>query len=126
MSQLVLDAGAFIAFERGDVRVRQLLLAAEALDDTLVTVSPVVSQVWRDGVRQALLARILRGVDVRAPAQPAARAAGELLRKTGTSDVVDALLAGVARHGDTLLTSDPHDLSALLSAARIRATLVKV
>jgi hypothetical protein len=54
----------------------------------------------------------------------AAEAAGEVLRDTGGSDVVDALVALATRPGDQVLTSDPADIAALLDTRRVRATVV--
>jgi predicted nucleic acid-binding protein len=126
MSRLVLDAGAFIAFERGDHAVRGWLAAARGRGLELTTCSPVVAQVWRAGRRQALLARLLGAVRIDAPDEAAARRAGELLARSGTSDVVDALVVGLARTDDTIVTSDPVDLGALIAAARVRARLLAV
>ncbi|GMV17420.1 MAG: hypothetical protein AMXMBFR56_56440 [Polyangiaceae bacterium] len=126
MSRLILDAGAFVAFERGDRAVRAHFAAARRLNVDLVTTSPVVGQVWRDGRRQALLARLVSAVDVRPPDVMAARRAGELLAKTKTNDVIDALVAELARDGDTVLTSEPKDIGVLLSAAGTRAAVVSV
>ncbi|HET7504696.1 MAG TPA: hypothetical protein VFK02_26925 [Kofleriaceae bacterium] len=39
---------------------------------------------------------------------------------------VDALLVGRVRDGDTVPTSDPHDIARLLAAAGVRATVVAV
>lgn len=58
--------------------------------------------------------------------EQAARRAGELLAATGTVDIVDALLAMLVAPGDQLLTSDPGDLSTLLDARNVRATIVRV
>src|SRR5439155_12687080 len=103
MSRLILDAGAFIAFEKGDVALRARLAAARRLAMNVVTTSPVIGQVWRDGRRQSLLARLLAATHVLAPDEAAARRAGELLAKTKFDDVVDALIAGVARDGATVV-----------------------
>jgi hypothetical protein len=126
MSQLVLDAGAFVAFERGDPGVRARLAAARRVGLDLATTSPVVAQVWRDGRRQALLSRLVVATRVDTPDGRAARRAGQLLARTRTSDVVDALLAGIVQPGDSVLTSDPTDLRRLLAAAGTRATVVAV
>ncbi|HTJ84673.1 MAG TPA: hypothetical protein VL400_23300, partial [Polyangiaceae bacterium] len=64
---MVLDAGAFVAFERGDVRMRARLAAARKLGLEIVTTAPVVGQVWRDGRRQALVATLLAATRVDAP-----------------------------------------------------------
>jgi predicted nucleic acid-binding protein len=124
MSRLLLDAGAFIAFERGDVALRARLAAARRLGMDVITTSPIVGQVWRDGRRQALLARLVAATNVRAPDGAAARRAGELLAKARSEDVVDALLVDLARDGDTLVTSDPDDLERLLVAAGRHAAVV--
>jgi hypothetical protein len=126
MSRVVLDAGAFVAFERGDSSVRARLLAARRLELELTTTSPVIAQVWRSGRRQALLARLLAATAVDAPDEAAARRAGELLGKTKTTDVVDALLVDLARGGDSVLTSDPSDIERLLSAATKKATVIAI
>jgi predicted nucleic acid-binding protein len=126
LSRLVLDAGAFVAFEKGDVTVRARLAAARRLEVEVTTTAPVVAQVWRDGRRQALLARLLAGTRVDAPDESAARAAGELLAKTKTTDVVDALIALLLRPGDSVLTSDPGDIKVLLDAARLDARVMQV
>lgn len=126
MTRLVLDAGAFIAFERGDPAVRARLAAARQLGMDVLTTSPVVAQVWRNSRRQALLARLLAATHVRAPDEAAARRAGELLAATARVDVVDALLVGLARDGDAVLTSDPHDIASLLAAAGTTAVVTAV
>jgi predicted nucleic acid-binding protein len=126
MTRLVLDAGAFVAFEKGDASLRARLAAARRLGLELATTSPVIGQVWRDGRRQVLLARLISATNVDAPTELDARRAGELLAKTRTQDVVDALLVGRVKDGDTVLTSDPHDIERLLATAGVRATVVTV
>jgi hypothetical protein len=122
---LVLDAGAFVAFEKGDARVRARLAAARRLGLDVATTSPVVAQVWR-GKRQALVARLMSATRIEAPQEAAARRAGELLAKTETSDVVDALVVGLARDGDSIVTSDPHDIRRLVRAAGTAATVLAI
>lgn len=126
MTRLILDAGAFVAFERGDPVLRGALEIARTRAFDVTTVSSVVAQVWRDGRRQARIARLLDGTRVEAPDEIAARRAGELLARTGTADVVDALVVGLARNGDTIATSDPHGIESLLDAARVDAAVLRV
>lgn len=126
MSRLVLDAGAFIAFERGDGPMRARLAAARRKSLELITTSPVVAQVWRDGRRQVLLGLLIAATRVEAPDDAAARRAGLLLARSKTRDVVDALLVGLARDGDTIITSDQRDIAPLLVAARVRAAVLTV
>jgi predicted nucleic acid-binding protein len=126
MSRLILNSGAFIAFEKGDATVRARLTAARRLGMDVVTTSPVVGQVWRDGRRQALLAQLLSATHVFAPDAAAARRAGEILAKNKSDDVVDAFIAGLARDGDVILTSDASDIRALLAAGGTRATVLSI
>ncbi len=93
---------------------------------SLVTVAPVVAQAWRGGARQARLARLLSMIDVRGTGLREARAAGELLAISGTSDAVDALIAMVALPGDQLLTSDPTDIRTLVMHRAGPVTVVRV
>jgi uncharacterized protein YaiI (UPF0178 family) len=85
-----------------------------------------IAQVWRGVPRQANLARLLRGIEVRALNHAAARRVGELLGVTRTHDVVDAHVALLAHSEDTLLTSDPGELSRLLDARAVAPLLVRV
>lgn len=126
MTRLVLDAGAFVAFERGDPRVRAHLAAARQLGIELTTSSPIIGQVWRDGRRQVMVARLIAATNVEAPTERDARRAGELLARSKTRDIVDALLAGTARDGDTVLTSDPGDIELLVARAGVQATVERV
>jgi hypothetical protein len=82
----------------------------------MILPSAVLAQVWRDGSRQVRLARALRNPGlVEAPLHHQdATLAGELLRDSGTADVVDAHVAVVAsRLRAPVITSDPDDLSKL-------------
>ena len=119
---LTLDAGALIAFERGDRAV--VAIVARALQRKLVLAVPagVVAQVWRDGRRQAPLARLLASdlIDIVPLDDARARAAGQLCGVRGTSDVIDASVALCARaRGHAVLTSDPDDLAHLDPTLRI-------
>lgn len=55
-----------------------------------------------------------------------AKAAGELLAATGTSDAVDGLVAVLARPGDQVLTGNPGDLARLVAALPFPVTVVLV
>lgn len=124
--RLVLDAGALIAIDRNDRRIAGLIALGRRAGADLVTVAPVVGQAWRDGARQARLARALPMIDVLDVDRVSAQAAGEVLRDSGGSDVVDALVALATRPGDQVLTSDPDDLGVLLDARRVKATVVRL
>lgn len=126
MAALVFDSGALIAIERGDRRVGAILLHAARGGIDVVTSSGCIAETWRDPARQARLARALQGI-VEHPLEPdAARRAGILLAQTGGSNVVDAAVAQLARHGDVVLTSDPTDIDALIDATGVAATTRRV
>ena len=123
---LVLDAGAFLAVERGDRHV-MALLKRELLEGRAPrSHGGVVGQVWRGGARQAQLARLLRATELDAIDLELGRRAGELLARARGSDVIDAAVVLLAADGDQVLTSDPRDLSALAAAAGVHLELVRV
>lgn len=122
MPGLTLDAGALIAFERNDRQVVGLLAQALAHGLTITVPAGVVGQVWRDGRRQARLARLLGAPDV--VVEPLddqrAREAGQLCGVRGTTDVIDAsVVLAARRRGDRIASSDEIDLVRLDPAARI-------
>jgi hypothetical protein len=121
----VLDAGALVAIDRGDRRVGSMIELAARRGLAVRTSAAVVAQVWRDGARQARLARLVAGLEVRILDMADARAVGQLLALTSTRDVVDAHVALVVRTGDHVLTSDPGDLGRLLEARGVEATVLR-
>lgn len=107
---LVLDAGALIAYQRGNRAVLAFLMSALDSGDAVRTSTAVVAQVWRHGVRQAALARLLPGVEEVALTPQRARNVGVLLGRARRADIADASLVELAANGDEILTSDPDDL----------------
>lgn len=124
--KLILDAGALIGIDRNNSRVAGLIELGRRAGAELLTSTPVVAQAWRDGARQARLARSLPMIDVHTVDLNTAKRAGELLADSGTSDVVDALLSLLAMPADQILTSDPGDLGDLLAARSIGAKVVAI
>lgn len=125
MTGVTLDTGALIGIERNDRRV--VTLIARAREQGLVFSIPagVIGQVWRDGSRQARLARFLRSesVEVEALDDQRAREAGQLCGVRHTSDVIDASVVLCARRrGHGVVTSDPADMRRL--DPKLRLTLV--
>jgi len=119
MSALVLDAGAFVAVDRGDRAMLARLRVAHQGGLELRTTGVVISQVWRDPAgRQANLARLLQSVDVVAVDQQLGREAGVLLGQAGTQDAVDAGVVAISRTGDRILTSDAGDIAPLVAASQ--------
>jgi len=125
VSGITLDTGALIALDKND---RRMVVALQvALEAKLPVRIPAgaVGQAWRDGTRQARLARLLgsRHVDIEPLDDARARAAGQLCGVAGTDDLVDASVVLCARrHGDRVFTSDVGDLRRLDK----RVTLVRV
>jgi hypothetical protein len=121
----VLDAGALVAVDRRDRMIGAQLRVLQQQGTPIRVSSAVVGQVWRDGRKQANLARVLAGVGIEALGKDDGRRTGELLAVAAATDVVDAHVALMAAHADLILTSDPGDIRRLLQArgvsARVRA-----
>ncbi len=124
--KLLLDAGAFISAERGDAATVRLITREYRLGRPTVTHGGIVGQVWRGGARQAQLARALAMTVVVHLDDDLGRRSGALLAKAGGDDVLDAALVLLAADGDTILTSDPHDLAALAGAAGRHVDIIPV
>ncbi len=121
MSGLTLDTGALIAFERNDRRVVAVIGRALKLGIRLAVPAGVAGQAWRDGRRQARLARLLGSdlIEIEVLDDRGARAAGQLCGATHTNDVIDASVVLCARsRGHGVLTSDIDDLRRLDSSLR--------
>jgi hypothetical protein len=122
MAGLTLDAGALIAFERNDRRTVALLARSLHHGLSIVVPAGVVGQVWRDGRRQARLARFLAAdeVEIEALDDQRARDAGQLCGVRRTTDVIDASVVLCARsRGHRIATSDPDDIRRLDPAASL-------
>jgi PIN domain len=110
---LTLDAGALIAVERRNRRVVAILRRAQAAGAEIAVPTGVLAQVWRDGRRQARVAKLLCAAEVTVVDldDGAARLCGVLLGRAGSSDVVDASVVVCARERrHTVVTSDADDL----------------
>jgi hypothetical protein len=124
---LVLDAGAFVAVERGDRDVMALVKRERKSGRVPVTHGGVVAQVWRGGVgKQVPVAMLLAAVEVWHLDDQLGRRAGLLLAASGGADVIDAALICLAGDGDDVLTSDPGDLKDLAQAAGVHVELIPV
>lgn len=118
MAGLTLDAGALIAYERGEPRVREILATAFARG--LVPTIPAVAlaEVWRGDGEDARIARLLKVSSVEELDEPRARDAGALRRSVARAGTIDACVAvGVAQRGDAVATSDSRDMRRLLGAS---------
>ena len=113
---IVLDAGALIAFERADSRMRALCREAVRVGARLIIPAGVVAQVFRNRSRQVPLGALLAAPTTSVPAldRTLAEAAGTLCGRAGTSDVVDASVVLLARRERAIvITSDVDDLQRL-------------
>lgn len=113
---LVLDTGALIAVERADRSALAIMEAARRQGRGFLVPAGVVAQAWRNGPRQARLARFLgaRDVDVEVLSESGAKAAGVLRGLADTSDVLDASVVVAARRNRApVLSSDRADLEIL-------------
>jgi hypothetical protein len=124
MRGLVLDAGALIAVDRDDRSMLALLGRARRNGQPVKTNPMALAQAWRDGRRQATLAKSLQDIDVWPITEEDGRRVGELLAAAGTSDPIDASVALLASDDDRLYTSDAGDLRKLCGAAGIRAVVI--
>lgn len=124
---LILDAGAFLAVERGDRDVMALVKRERIAQRSPLSHGGVVAQIWRGGSsRQAAVARLLAGVDVKSLDEKLGKKAGALLGRSRTDDAVDAALVCLAVDADEILTSYPGDLTALAQAAGVHIDLIPV
>lgn len=124
---IILDAGAFVVLERGDRATWRRLKAALLSGSPPMTHGGVIAQVWRGGTgHQTRLARALQAVETVPLDEELGRRAGVLLARSGLSDAIDAALVAMAAHGDRIITSDPHDLAALVAVAGRRVDVVPV
>ncbi|MBV9207999.1 MAG: twitching motility protein PilT [Actinobacteria bacterium] len=122
----ILDAGALAAVDRRNRMMGAQLRILQQQGTPIRVSSAVVGQVWRDGRKQANLARVLRGVGLEALAQDDGKRIGELLKLSGSADIVDAHVALITADADFVLTSDPGDIRKLLQAREVSARVQAV
>ncbi len=127
-ASFVYDSGALIALD--DPRNRRALLdhrARLARSDNVIVPAVVAAQVVRDPARQARLMNVLRACDLVPFDRRHYLPVGRLLAQSGTSDVVDALVALTAARvpGSAVVTSDADDIRRLLDVLRAEVPLVE-
>ena len=89
--------------------------------------SIVLAQIWRGGARQAAVAHVVKTAQVIDVDDPMARRIGKLLGRSGTADVVDAMVAIVAMDaGAAVVTSDPVDIGKLVESVNGDVPLITV
>ena len=122
----VLDAGALIAVDKRDRKIGAMLRVLQRDGVPVVSSAGALAQVWRDGRRQANLARVVSGVDIDGLDEASAKKVGELLRANRSDDLVDAHVALLVQPADQVLTSDEPDIKSLLRTRRVRARIIRV
>jgi hypothetical protein len=122
----ILDAGALVAVDRRNRMIGARLRLLQQQGTPIRVSSAVVGQVWRDGRRQANLARVLAGTRIEALGPDDGKRIGELLALAASADVVYAHAALMAADADLVLTSDPADIRKLLQARGISARVQAV
>ena len=124
MNGITFDAGGLIALDRNDRRVLTLLARATERGMRITIPATALAQAIRNPARQSRLSRLIRqaGTDLIALDGPDATAAGLLLARTATADIVDAHVVVCAqRAGQAVLTSDAGDLRRIASRLRLVA-----
>jgi len=123
MRRVVYDSGVLIAADRNERRTwAEHRVRLEAGIVPLVP-APVLAQASRSP-KQAQMRRLLRGCEIVPFDEEAAHAAGALLGKTRTKDIVDASVAVLSwRAGADVVSDDADDIKRLLAAARAKVTV---
>lgn len=126
MTPVIYDAGVLVAADRNTRSVwaeHRVRLEAGVVP---VVPAPVVAQVSRSPA-QAQLRRLLQGCEVVNLTEERARAAGQLLGRTSSRDVVDAVVAATAAElRADVVTGDRADIRRLLDAAGASGRIVDV
>ncbi len=126
MRPVVYDTAVLIAAERSERHVwaeQRVRLEAGVLP---MVPTPVLAQASRSA-KQVQLRRFLRGCEIVPLDQTTAHAAGSLLGKTRTTDVVDATVTALAAiRGADVVTADGADIRRLLAASGAKGRVLGV
>jgi predicted nucleic acid-binding protein len=114
---LTFDTGALIALERRRDAMRKVYAAAIAAGFAITVPTVVITEWWRAGHLEKGRLVILRSIRVEPLFEHVARVAGAALGLARGAGAIDAIvMASAALRGDTVYTSDPHDLATLQRA----------
>lgn len=117
---VILDSGALIAAEKGEMLLTALLKAVRASEARVLIPSAVIAETWRGTAPHANISRLVNAAHGFPPLDfEAGKRIGTLLGRVSRPSVVDASVADAAlRHAPSLIvTSDPKDLRELLNRA---------
>ena len=121
MAILVLDAGVLTAHERGERSPAAWLDRAAREGVDIAVAAPTIAEVWRDGARQARLARLLTVCRIIDCDRQLARSGGEIMARANSHETLDAIVVAAAVIlGGAVLTDDLSDLRPLGAAAGVR------
>ena len=130
---MVLDAEGLVKLATGDPKATLPFEAARRLKGQVVTSATTLTEVLRGGLRDARIYRVLSHVTVVPIDLNRARAAGELLGRTGLDGhrcALDALVATIALAQSgrvVVLTSEADDMAKLTEdPARSRKDRVRI
>lgn len=119
---VIFDAGALIALDRNDRRVVAIVERARGGEFPITVPASALAQAIRRPERQARLARLLRqrNTEVVPLDRVDAQYVGQMLRASGTTDVVDAHVVVCAQRAhQSVVTADRDDLRRLDPTLRI-------
>jgi predicted nucleic acid-binding protein len=119
---IAFDAGGLIALDRNDRRVLALIARATERGMRITIPATALAQAIRNPARQARISRLIRqaGTDLIPLDGPDATAAGLLLARTATEDIVDAHVVVCARRaGQAVVTSDAEGLRGIAPELRL-------
>lgn len=112
---VVLDAGALIAFERGNRKTRAMVTGACALGSRVLIPASVLAQTWRGGPRSASLAQLIDAGEIDLLDEVRAKEVGVRLGSRDRRDIADAHVACCAVERQAMVvTSDADDIGALV------------
>ncbi|WP_328769928.1 twitching motility protein PilT [Streptomyces sp. NBC_00286] len=119
MKHVVYDSGALIAAAKNNQRFLWRHREALASGVSVLVPAGVLAQCWDERASAARLHRVLNGCEILPLTEVAAKAAGALCRRNGTSDVVDAsvVLASIAYDEAPIVTDDLGDIRDLVECA---------
>ena len=122
MRGITFDAGGLIALDRSDRKAIALIARAAERGLRVTIPATALAQAIRNPARQARLSRLIRqaSTDLMPLDGPDATAAGLLLARSGTTDIVDAHVVICAqRTAQAVLTSDASDLRRLAPGLKL-------
>ena len=127
MNGVTYDTGALIAADHNDRRTWALHAGflAEEVSPTVPT--PVLSEAWRGGGRQANLSRFLALCSLEPMNEQQAKSVGILAGKAGHDDIVDVtVVEGAIRRHDAIVTSNHTHIHKIAETGRIKIIIERI